>query len=101
MERSCRSPVKGELEWSNLSYLGAGVDQQPAQQRSMAARFVLAIATHGKFGLPRQQREGGNESLGRRLTHLAPVAALERRPPRVGPRLGRCPRQDRCRRRQI
>jgi len=80
---------------------GSRVHQQLAQQRTMAPRLVLAIATHGQARLPRHSRQQLNEMASFRLGHLSSIRPRVLRPPLVRPRFRQRPRHHLGRWRQL
>src|SRR5262245_11699956 len=79
----------------------SGFGEQLAKHRSVAPRFVFAIAAHADVRLPRQRGQERKQPLRLRLAHLGAVLSRERRPARVGPRVGLRPCNERRGRRQL
>src|SRR4030095_3594179 len=55
--------------------LRALLGQEGSQQRAMTAALVLAVAAHREVGVSRQHGQQGDEPPGRRIPHLAAIAA--------------------------
>src|SRR6185295_18071794 len=96
----CRSAPPGKRA-PNSCQLGTALAQKFPQERAMAAALVLAVAADGQVRAPRQRGDELEQPLGARLAHLAPIAARELPPARVGPGLAEGPADELLARREL